>query len=612
MPKLTDPDSLSVAVNAAATTQEVEIQTGPLTIELRVSGNLDDTSPGKTSGVTGRCIYSLFKEEWLTNAVLRRHRFPLQMIFEGSFIWVNGWAPANQQTRDLIRDAGFQEQVAGTDNTCLVSLGAINAPGSDLAYYTQVRSPTAPPTNFDKTGELNENVDVTGATTYLKIFIREQGKVYSEYDLLTELGISAVTYQAYSFPLSNSIDSRIAESDGNIDTLAPYTGMQINYIKGVGFTTWTIATAYVAQSVVQDQFGRWWFTVAGGTSAVDDSDLGGGSDTGVTWVPYFGEELIGSVYYAFNREVDANGGSAQQAHAFMSRQLRQAGDINDDTGITVGQDSFGAVNGSVARLLSSYVGDNLFLRPGVLLRNFNADSTNIIRHQPITVDSGGLDPDGAPIESTVVSFPFVSAGSFVFSANIVAQPDAQTIYTVYFDYITTTTSTGIALTGASGVNATLSWAADAGVLDFLQSGDYVQISGFTTNPTNNGLYLLTGAPAANTVTVTKQDSVTVINETAGDSVNVLENPFASPGAVIVKNNAGVDMDGQVSASVIPFDFDFSNNVQGGRIPATEAPCTIISMALAGAQWVSASFTISAATGISVPVNPSNELNYANA
>jgi len=82
--------------------------------------------------------------------------------------------------------------------------------------------------------------------------------------------------------------------------------------------------------------------------------------------------------------------------------------------------------------------------------------------------------------------------------------------------------------------------------------------------------------------------------------------------VIVKNNAGVDMDGQVSASVIPWDFDFTNNVQGGRVSGTEAPCTIVAMALAGAQWVSASFTISAATGIAVPVNPPNELNYANA
>ncbi len=46
MAKLTDPDSLTAAVNATASTEEVELQTGAKTIELRVAGNLDDTAPG--------------------------------------------------------------------------------------------------------------------------------------------------------------------------------------------------------------------------------------------------------------------------------------------------------------------------------------------------------------------------------------------------------------------------------------------------------------------------------------------------------------------------------------------------------------------------------------
>ena len=84
-----------------------------------------------------------------------------------------------------------------------------------------------------------------------------------------------------------------------------------------------------------------------------------------------------------------------EAHEFMSRQLRQTGDINDNTGITAGQGAYGTVNGKVARLLSTYVGDTLLLQPGVLLRNFDANSTNNINHQPITVDSGGLDTEGS-------------------------------------------------------------------------------------------------------------------------------------------------------------------------------------------------------------------------
>lgn len=609
MAKLTDPDSLSVAVNTTATTEEVEIQTGAKTIEFRIAGNLDDTAPGKTSGLTGKCAYSFLKEEWLANPTLRRFRFPIKMIFEGSFIWVNGWAPANQQTRDLLRDAGFEEQVSGKKNACNISLGSMNDSASDLGYYIQTQSHTAPPTDYDKTGELNENIDITAATTYLKAFLREQGKTYSEYELLTEQGLASLTFQAYSFPLVNSIDQKINESDANIDTNAPYTGMEINYLKGSGFTTWANSTVYPAGAVVQSLTGRWFFTALGGTS--NGTDVG--NDTGVTdWVAYAGEFQIGSLYYAGNRVINANGGTDIQAYNFMQRQLRLTTSINSDTVTPVAQGGFGLVNGEVAQLLGSYEGDTLILAPGVVLTNFNTNSTNNINHQTINVDTGGLDSNDVPLSVTRRAFPFKAAGNFVFSDNFVAEPDIDTVYTVYFDWITEDISTGIALTGASGATATLDWTADAGILNHLTNGDYINVAGFTGTTTNNGLYLVTGTPSANTVTVTKQDGVTVVNETAGNSVTVHLNPFESPGAIIVDNDAGTDLDAQITAKTIAWDFDYTNNNQGGRTPNTPAPCTIVAISKDGAEWAEASFTISAATGLNIPVNGNDERNYENA
>lgn len=605
MAKLTDPDSLTLAVNATATTEEVEIQTAAKTIEFRVAGNLDDTAPGKTSGLTGRCAYSFLKEEWLANPTLRRHRFPFKMIFEGSFIVTNGWKFLNAQSHDLVRDAGYEHQFDSTIRACMISLGDVDAPGVDLAYYTQVRNFTATTTDYDKTGELNENVDITGLTTFNKTFLREQGKVYAEYELLGQLGISSITFQAYSFPLSNGTDLKITETDGNIDTIAPYTGMEINYIKGNGFTTWTIATVYPAEAVVQDQFGRWFFTLAGGTSAVDDTNLAGGSDTGVTWVTYFGEELIGSTYYAFNREVDANGGTDIEAHEFMSRQLRQVADINDNTGITVGQDSYGTVNGEVGRLLSTYVGDTLLLEPGVVLRNFDANSTNNINHQPITVDTAGLDADDVPQTFVTVAFPFVSAGNFNFASNIVDEADVDTVYTVYFDYITRT-SGSYTLTLSATDTGDLTWASTD--LDHIQAGDYLDLSGFVTNTTNDGLYLV-NTVGANTMNITHQAGTVLITETA--AIQVDENPFDTDGAIIVDDNSGTDMDGQVTGATIAWDFAYTNNVQGGRAANTNAPCTLVAIAKNGAEWVEANFTITKAAGINVPVNPADERNYNN-
>ena len=63
---------------------------------------------------------------------------------------------------------------------------------------------------------------------------------------------------------------------------------------------WVVSTVYVANDLVLDQFGVWWITAAGGTSAGDDTDLGGGSDTGVAWtvVQARGLWASGTVYVA--------------------------------------------------------------------------------------------------------------------------------------------------------------------------------------------------------------------------------------------------------------------------------------------------------------------------
>lgn len=611
MSKITDPDSLSLSVNGTPTTEEVAINTGTKTIELRVAGNLDDTAPGKTSGVTGKALYSFLKEEWLNGtdaATLRRFKFPIQMIFEGSFIVTNGWTFANQQTRDLVRDAGYQDVVNATEWSCMISLGSMDAPLADLAYYVQATGFTATTTDFDKTGELNENVDITGATNYFKAFLREQGKLYSEYNLLDEQGITALGFQAYSFPLENDTDIKVTESDANIDSQVPYTGMEINYIKGSGFTTWANSTVYPAGAVVQALTGRWFFTPAGGTSSGTDV----GDDVGVAdWEAYHGEEQIGATWYAFNREIDANGGTEIEAHEFAQRQLRQAGDINDDTGLPVNQGTYGTVNGEVARQLTGFVGDTLLLEPGVVIRNFDANSTNRINHQPITVDSGGLDADDVPQVFTTVAFPFVSAGSFNFSDNLVAQPDVDTVYTVYFDYITEDVSTGVATTGPTGSQATIDYTADAGLLDHYSSGDYFTLQGFT-DTTLNGLWQADANPSTNTILATKQDGATVVAEAAGNSITARLNPFESPGAVIVQENDSTPMDAQITAASIPWDFDYTNNNQGGRTANTPAPCTLVAIAKDGAEWVEATFTITAATGISVPVNANDERNYENA
>jgi hypothetical protein len=175
--------------------------------------------------------------------------------------------------------------------------------------------------------------------------------------------------------------------------------------------------------VVQDSNGRWFFTDAGGTSAGNDSDLAGGSDTGITWVVYEGERQIGSNYYAFNRIAEGNSGTRYEIYEWMMRQLRKTSDINTGTITDANQDTIGTVNGNVADDLAAFRGTDLILENGVYIDNFASTEINNIVFVPIPVDSGS---------ETEVTFPFEVVVTLNFSSNIDAETDADTRGTLYF------------------------------------------------------------------------------------------------------------------------------------------------------------------------------------
>ncbi len=537
MAKIVDPDQLNQATEVVFTT------TGsPKTFQLLVAGNLDDNAPGQTSGVAFQAFYSFCKEEWLTDTALNKHRFPIDPIFEAKFNVVNDWEPADAQTRDLLRDGGWREDTSGAEYAVIISLGGFDNSSTDQAYYQQVSGFSASTTDFDKTGELNEAIEIfDGSATdnrdFLKVYLREQGKTISEGNLLVDQDLSVLTYQAYRLPLSNSTDPKIVETDANIDANTPYTGMTINYLDGSGFTTWANSTVYPAGAVVLDagrqasgsSNGTWWFTPAGGTS----SGTGTSDDTGVTdWESYAGERQIGTEWYAFNRIIDGNSGSAEKIYEFERRELRRTTDINDDTLGSPNQDGVGTINGNIAVPFLDFLGETLQTRAGVYVDDFDVNDQNRIEFFDITVDSGGLDSEGTPSTSTKRVFPFVAAGNLVFSSNLVSETNADTLYRMYFT-----------------------------------------------------------------------------NDDAGSNAG---SDFDTDNAIVVNDNAAAAIEGQVTATSIPFTYDYDGNVQrGGGSAATDVPVTVVAQGLSDSKWVVASFTITRATGLTFQINAGDELVYQN-
>ena len=88
--------------------------------------------------------------------------------------------------------------------------------------------------------------------------------------------------------------------------------------------------------------------------------------------------------------------------------------------------------------------------------------------------------------------------------------------------------------------------------------------------------------------------------------------FGTSDAVLVHNNAGVDISGNVGGNgSISFDFDYDGNNQGGRTPGTDADVTIVAIGLDDAQYVVATGTITRATGLNFSLVSALERNYNN-
>ena len=357
MALIKDPDQLNQDT-------EVTIDTSAKTIKLSEAGNLT------TDGVTLQCLYSFLKEEWKADNTLIPFPFPMTAITPEQFEFAEGWVPADDATRKLIRTGGWRELDTSAnlnaEYMCVITLGNIET--DHTAYYAFESDSSR--TSFTYSGPVNEAIQTYGdvdngdfdkRTEVLTVFIREQGYTYDS-TTTTDIGVGELSYKVERFPLSESVDLNISASDTDIENNTPYTGMSIEF-----FNT--------AQT-----------------------------------------KTIGSSTYDFGVIVSCNGGTTQQIYEFLQYQLRQDSSINSGTD---------TVNGLLADAMAQFVGDRLdtlaVSNPagdgaGVFLANFDSNYTNSIR----LIDN----------TETYRTYPFVAAGQLDFNANL--QNDSGAIYRMFF------------------------------------------------------------------------------------------------------------------------------------------------------------------------------------
>ena len=516
MAKIVDPDGLNQGT-------EVVINSGEAKIQLLVAGNLNDTSPGATSGVSLQALYSFLKEEWKDQSNLNKYKFPVKALTKFKFDMINSWQWNDAQTRQLIRDGGWKE-VDGAEWTCIVSLGDMHADTDASHFQRQGYGFTFPVNYFDKTGELNEaymsysgetGMDYTG---FLKVFVRVGGKTYMEGDLLADQGWASVEYDTYRIPLSNAVDPNVDYSGETDMAGAPYASMALQYIPGTTYGIFDYASLPYSSGEVLFSGERWWqvdYNHESTSNAPPHAD----------WVQFSGEYEIGSgEFYAFNRIIDANEGTNQQVYEFAQFRLRSGENINDDALLM----NYGWVSGELAKELLEFVGTTLVTKPGVYIDNYNVNYKNAMEFYDITAGNGaayGLDSEDVPNTSTKRTFPFTSAGTITFSQNLV--DDTSGMFWMYF-------------TNAGG------------------------------------------------------------------------NAFNTENAIIVEDENGLPISGEINSTSRNFGFAYSTNAQGGRTPGTDANIVIVALGLESAEYVLVeNLVISQATGLSFIVTAPDERNYTN-
>lgn len=316
MAKITDPDLLAVDT-------ELTVNTVAKTFTLNAAGNLT-----YKDGVTLQALYSKFIKLWETSTY-NKFPFPIYCIDakSGQFqigtdgATYNGWKPANDTTRQALRDGGWSEYsnagVLNRQYVGIVSLGDVST-GAQLYYQ---RASSDAPSNFTFTDEVNEGIQVYGDSangnfdkrSYFKAFVREYGKKYKS-STLADTGQSATGAYTVNVLLSNEDDLKIQTTDGNM-TNAPYSGITVTYY---------------------------------------------GSDQNKT---------IGSGSYPFRVVVNGNNATLEQIYTKVQYLLRQATDIDAGAGTVVGK---------TAAELMYFVGDTLVTTQGVFVENIQANDLNRI------------------------------------------------------------------------------------------------------------------------------------------------------------------------------------------------------------------------------------------
>lgn len=549
MALITDPDQLEDSA-ADDGSQEVYINTSTKTIKLVTVGNLS------TDGVTLKCLYSFLKEEWRTdpNAKnLAAFPFPMTPITDEQFELVDGWDFVADASRYLIRTGGWAvRNVAGNVTQMwagVVGLGDIEA--GDQLYFQQSSGGAA--TNFQLTGQVNQAVQILRDDDGDGVFAEG-----SDFDRRSYLKIF-VREQA-----------QVYDDSDNASIGRPALTFQ-----SYGFP---ISTAVDLN--------------------IDESDVNIAANAPYTSI------VIRYFDQAFTRDVDSGTG----------RSFGIVVDVGTHSGVD------GSAPGGASVLTTAEGGMTVNAYAGGTLRIHEGTNENttfpIVSNTATTITVTGTLAVGSNMSFTAQRATPVVATLQEIYEKIQYQLRQNSDIDATDQSVTGKTADLLAeFVGSTLKLGTFAPANPNG------GGSGVIIEGFRISDTNDLVFTDNGAAERSypfVASLTINFGANLVADASAKywvyftSLPGGGNDFGESGAVIVDDNDGVDMAGDVSAaSSVTLSFNYDGNSQGGRTPGTDAAITVVALGLATGQYVRATGTIARSTSNSVSLTASLERNYAN-
>lgn len=456
MAKITDPDDLVVSSSSGnlGVDGNIWFDTSAKTFDLAPHGVLV-----AKDGVTGNALWAKMVDLW-TTAPYQPYPFPMNVLDarSGQYIFgqdpggtYNGWKPADDGCRQMIRDAGWSEYSnAGVLNRQYVGLVGLASGFPAGAQFYYQRTSTDTPNDFTYTDAPNEGIQVYGDASngnfderaYFKLFCREEGYQYDD-AVLGDVGETGTGAFKVSLPVSVGADLDITDTDANVASISPYTSIKVRYfdqafnievddpgtnrnfgiVVDVGTHSGVDGSAPGGASVLTTAEGGMTIDAyAGGVLTIHE-----GTDKGVSF-PIVSNTattitVTGTIANGSNLSFTAQlatpvSASLQEIYTKVQYLLRQNSDIDSTDG---------SVTGQTAGLLLNFVGSSLkcgFYAP----TNANGGGSGVIV-------MGVADADVNSIvfyDNTAASreYPYASAGSLNFNA--VLTSGGTGYYRMYF------------------------------------------------------------------------------------------------------------------------------------------------------------------------------------